>query len=337
MKICIYGAGAIGGLLGGRLAAGGNDVTLIARGANLAAIRADGLRVDDRGEVFQAHPRCTDSSNDAGPQDYVILTMKAHGVAAAARGIAPLLGPDTAVVTMQNGLPWWYFQDAEGALGGRVPQSVDPGGVITEAIGMERVIGAVANAATSVPEPGSVRCIGGGMFTLGEPGGGQAERCRRLVDTIGKSGLVGKFTEDIRGEIWAKLWGNVSFSALAVLTGAPLAPLVGEPAIRRMARRIMEETQAVAEALGVRFPITIDQRMETSAGMGAHKTSILQDLEAGRPMEVDAMIGSVIEAGRIAGVETPLTDMIYALVRQRAIEAGLYPDNPAFRAVLETG
>lgn len=341
MKICIYGAGAIGGLLGGRLAAGGSDVTLIARGANLAAIRANGLRVDDRGEVFQAHPRCTDDPSDAGPQDYVILTMKAHGVGAAVRDMAPLLGPNTAVVTMQNGLPWWYFDGMGGQtdspMNGRVPQSVDPGGAITAAIGAERVIGAVANAATSVPEPGSVRCIGGGMFTLGEPSGEDTERCRLLVDTIGESGLVGKSTRDIRGEIWAKLWGNVSFSALAVLTGAPLAPLVTDPAIRTTARRIMEEAQAVAEALGIRFPITIDQRMENSANMGAHKTSILQDLEAVRPMEVDAMIGSVIEAGRIAGVETPLTDMVYALVRQRAIEAGLYPDNPAFRAVLETG
>lgn len=337
MRICIYGAGAIGGLLGGRLSAAGQDVTLIARGANAAAIRSGGLRVDDRGERVEAHPRCTEDPRDAGPQDYVILTMKAHGVAAAVSAIAPMLGPDTAVVTMQNGLPWWYFQGLEGRDKGRVLQSVDPGGVVSAAIGVNGVIGGVVHAGTSVPEPGSVRCLGGGTFTLGEPDGIDSLRCRRLVDAIDGSGLEGRMTADIRGEIWAKLWGNVSFSALAVLTCAPLATLVAEPATRDLARRIMEETRDVAKAMGVTFPITIDQRLAASSRMGAHKTSILQDLEAGRPMEVDAMIGSVVEAGRIAGVKTPLTDMVYALVRQRALEAGLYPANPAFHAVLDDG
>lgn len=337
MKICIYGAGAIGGLLGGRLSAGGHDVTLIARGRHLDVMRAEGLHVHDRGDEIHVRPSCTDDPADAGIQDFVVLTMKAHGVAQAAANIAPMLGPDTAVVTMQNGLPWWYFRNVGGPLDGRPLHSVDPGGAVVGAISPERVIGGVANAATSVPEPGKVRCNAGGSFVVGEIDGAPTERSQALADAITESGLTARTSERIRDEIWAKLWGNVSFSAIAVLTGSPMAPMVADPEIRSIARRIMEEAQDVAEALGVSMPITIDQRIDGSAKMGGHKTSILQDLEAGRPMEVDAMIGSVIEAGRIAGIATPLTDMMYALVKRRARQADCYPENAALDAFLERG
>ena len=335
MRICIYGAGAIGGLLGGRLSAAGHEVTLIARGRHLDALRANGIRLEDRGEELHAWPVCIDDPAEGGVQDYVILAMKAHGVADAVARLAPLLDSDTAVVTMQNGLPWWYFRFVDGPFGDRPLQSVDPGAGILDAVEPSRIIGGVANAATSVPEPGLVRCIGGGSFILGEIGGTATGRCQALADAITESGLTARTTELIRGEIWAKLWGNVSFSAIAVLTGSPMAPMVDDPDVRSLAARIMEEAQAVANALGVSFPITIDQRIDQSATMGRHKTSILQDLEARRPMEVDAMIGSVIEAGRIAGVATPLTDMMYALVRRSARQADCYPENPALDAFLE--
>ena len=337
MKICIYGAGAIGGLLGGRLCAAGHDVTLIARGRHLDVLRAEGLRLSDRGDEIHVHPHCTDDPETAGPQDYVVLTMKAHGVPDAARRIEPLFGPDTAVVSTQNGLPWWYFNDTGGPADGRRLLSVDPMTDIGDAIASRRIIGGVANAAASVPEPGVIRCIAGGLFIVGEIDGGPSDRVTTFADAVTNSGLSGRATERIRDEIWTKLWGNVSFSAIAVLTGSPMAPMVEDPALRSLAAEVMVEAQDVAEALGVSFPITIDQRIEGSAKMGAHKTSILQDLEAERPMEVDAMIGSVVEAGRIAGVATPLTGMLYALVKRRARQSGCYPENPALDAFLGIG
>ena len=328
MRICIYGAGATGGLLGGRLAAAGHDVSLITRGAHLTALREKGLELHSAGETFHVRPLCTDDPAECGPQDYVIVMTKAHGVAEAVGRLAPLLGPDTAVVFTQNGLPWWYFQGLGGPHAGRRLRSVDRDGRIAETMAPERVIGGVVAAACAVPEPGVVRHGATARLMLGEPDGATSARCELLAAAVGEAGIDAAVTPRIRDEIWVKLWGNVSFSQLAVLTRAGLTDLANDPAIESLARTIMTEAQAVGAALGAGFPRTIEQRIEATKQMGNHRTSILQDLEAGRPMEIDAQVGAVIEAGRIARVATPVIEMIYALVRRRAIEAGCYPGDP---------
>jgi 2-dehydropantoate 2-reductase len=330
MRICIYGAGAIGALMGGKLAAAGHDVTLVARGAHGEAMQRDGLRLEVKGETMHVRPRITDDAAGAASADYVILTMKAHGVSDALARLAPLLGPATTVVSAQNGLPWWYFHKIGGPLEGRALNSVDPGGAALRAIPVERVLGCVVIGASAIVAPGLVRTATGGSFTLGEPDGVVSDRARGLAAAFEGAGFGARVSARIRDDIWAKLWGNVSFSALAVLTGSGLASLADDLATAALARAIMAEARAVAETLGARLPMSIDQRIEQTKRMGDHKTSILQDLEAGRPMEVDAMIGCVVEAGRIAGVATPLIDGIYGLVRRRARVAGCYPENPTF-------
>lgn len=330
MRICIYGAGAIGALMGGKLAAAGNDVTLIARGAHGDAMARNGLRLEVKGEAAVVRPKVTSDPAGAAGADYVILTMKAHGVPTALAGLGPVLGPDTTVVSAQNGLPWWYFHRYGGALAGHALMSLDPGGAMLRSFPTERVIGCVVVGASAVVAPGVVRSATGGSYTLGEPDGSTSERAARLAAALEGAGFGARVSPRIRDDIWAKLWGNVSFSSLAVLTGSGLASLANDPATAELARAIMAEAQAVAEALGARLPMSIAQRIEQTKRMGDHKTSILQDLEAGRPMEVDAMVGCVVEAGRIAGVATPLIDGIYGLVRRRARVAGCYPENPSF-------
>ena len=325
MRFCIYGAGATGGVLGARLGAAGHEVSLIARGAHLAALRANGLRIIAGDDELLSQPLCTDDPAEAGAQDCVFVTAKAHGVPDVAARIAPLLGPDTPIVFTQNGIPWWYFHGVGGGHDGCRLRSIDPDGRIAEMIDPARVIGGVIAMACRVVEPGVVRHGAGDTLILGEPDGAMSERCRRLSATLEAAGFTAPVAPAIRDEIWAKLWGNVSFSQLAVLTGAGLTTLAGDPQTEALARTIMAETQSVAEALGASLPMTIDQRIAQTMRMGNHKTSILQDLEAGRPMEVDALVGSVIELGRLAGVATPVTELIYTLVRRRAIEAGCYP------------
>ncbi len=334
MRICIYGAGAIGGLLGARLALAGHDISLVARGAHLDAMRARGLTLISGGDEHHVTPACAEDPAALGPQDYVILAMKAHSLPAAAAAMAPLLGPDTAILSLQNGLPWWYFSKLGGEWDGHRLLSIDPDGLAGAAIDPDRVIGGVVAAACSVPEPGVVRHGAAGNVRLGEIDGADTERCRHLGAALAEAGLDGAVTDRIRDALWFKLWGNVSFSAIAVLTHASVGGLAADPGTQMVARRVMEESGAVAEAFGATFPATIDQRIEQSLDMGSHKTSILQDLEAGRPMEVDAMVGSVIETARIAGIDVPLTEIMYAMVRRRAIEAGCYPANPAFEDLL---
>jgi 2-dehydropantoate 2-reductase len=334
MKICIYGAGAVGGLIGARLALAGHDVSMIARGPHLAAMRENGLVLHSRGGEHRVTPVCTDDPAELGPQDYVILAMKAHTLPAAAGGVIPLLGRETAVLTIQNGLPWWYFQGLGGDHLDHRLLSVDPRGRAWDAIPADRIIGGVINAACSVPEPGVVHHGAAGVVRLGELDGSDTARCRRLGAALAEAGLEGAVTDRIRDALWFKLWGNVSFSAIAVLTRGTVGGLAADAGTQAVARVIMAETEAVARALGSGFPATIDQRIAQSLTMGAHKTSILQDIEAGRPMEIDAMFGSVIEAARIAGIATPVTDMIYALTRRAAIEAGCYPENPEFEGFL---
>jgi 2-dehydropantoate 2-reductase len=330
MRVCVYGAGAIGGMIGGRLAAAGHDTVLIARGAHGAAMRRDGLRLEVKGEAVRVRPRVDDDPSAARDADAVFLAMKAHGVPQAIERLAPVLSPAATVVGAQNGLPWWYFQKHGGPFDGRTLLSMDPGGRARAALPIERVLGCVVIGASTVVAPGAIRSATGGSFVLGEPDGQVSGRARELAKVLEGAGFAARVSERIRDDIWAKLWGNVSFSALAVLTGSGLTALAADPGTASFARAIMAEARSVAETLGVRFAMTIDQRIEGTKRMGDHKTSILQDLEAGRPMEVDAMIGSVIEAGRIAGVPTPVIDGVYALVRRRARVAGCYPENLAF-------
>lgn len=335
MKICIYGAGAVGGLIGARLAHVGHEISMVARGPHLDAMRKNGLVLHSKGDEFHVTPNCSDDPADLGPQDYVILTMKAQTLPAAAGGIASLLGPDTAVLTIQNGLPWWYFQGIEGANNNRRLLSVDPKGLAWDAIPPDRIIGGVIAAACSIPEPGVVHHGAAGMVRLGEPDGADTERCRQLSAALGEAGLQGVITDRIRDALWFKLWGNVSFSALAVLTRGTVGGLAADPGTQAVARVIMEETQAVAQALGADFPSTIDERVEQSLAMGGHKTSILQDIEAGRSMEIDAMFGSVIETARITHIPVPVTEMMYGLTRYAAIQAGCYPENREFAEYLD--
>lgn len=324
MKVCIYGAGAIGGFLGAELALSGVDVTLIARGPHLQAMREKGLALIKDGETRVARPACTDDPAKAGQQDYVIVTLKAHSVPAAVPAMQPLLGPATAVVMAVNGIPWWYFHGVDGPLRDRRVDSVDPGGCQWDGIGPERAIGCVVYPAAEVVEPGVIRHHEGDRFTLGEPSGERSERVVRLSQAMIAAGLKSPVRPRIREEIWIKLWGNLAFNPISALTGAMLDTICTTPDTRALAKAMMLEAQAIAEALGIHFPIDVEKRLDGAAAVGAHKTSMLQDLERGRPMEIDALVASVAELGRLVGVPTPEIDAVLALVRMRARLAGCY-------------
>ena len=325
MKICVYGAGAIGGYFGARLARCGHDVTLIARGPHLEAMRKNGLRLISAGDDFTVHPLCTDEPAEAGPQDYVIVTLKAHSVPAVAERMKPLLGPDTAVVPAVNGVPWWYFHKLEGPWQGTRVETVDPGGAQWTHIGPERVIGCVVYPAAEVVEPGVVRHIALDRVPLGEPDGTRSERVQALSKALIEAGAKAPVRPRIRDDVWIKLWGNCAFNPVSVLTGGTLGEIARDPATRAVARAMMVEAQAIGEKLGARFPIDVERRIEGAAEVGDHKSSTLQDFERGRPMEIDALVAAVAELGRLVGIATPTIDMIYALVRQRARTAGCYP------------
>lgn len=326
MKFCVFGAGAVGGFVGGMVARGGSDVSLVARGVHLSALQANGLKIVTPDEEFAVDVPATDRPADLGVQDVVFLSAKAHALTVAAEAMRPLIGPDTVVVSAQNGIPFWYFHAHGGELDGHTLQTVDPGGRIATAIGNERVIGCVITSSNTVEAPGVVRNIGNRVFALGEPDGSQSGRLAEISALLEAAGLSAPSGGDIRSEVWVKMWGNVSFSPMAVLTMSKLGPLVEGEDLRALGVAIMEEVQTVGEALGVEFTSTIESRLEGTRRVAGHKTSILQDLEAGRPMEVDGITGAVVELGRLVGVETPMIDLIYALMRQRAREAGLYPE-----------
>ncbi|MBI4183729.1 MAG: 2-dehydropantoate 2-reductase [Proteobacteria bacterium] len=326
MKLCIYGAGAIGGLLGAELAlAGAAQVTLVARGPHLEAMRGRGLTLIRDGRTRVAPVRATDDPAGLGPQDYVIVALKAHSGPAVVERMRPLLGPGSAVVTAVNGLPWWYFYGLEGPWRDRRLESVDPGGRQWAGIGPERAIGCVVYPAAEVTEPGVVRHIEGDRFTLGEPDGSRSERVVRLSEALVAAGFKAPVRPRIRDEIWLKLWGNLSFNPISALTGATLDAICADPGTRAVARAMMVEARAIAERLGVRFAIDVEKRIDGAAAVGAHKTSMLQDLERGRPMEIDALVGVVQELGRMTGLPTPTIDVVLALVRGRAAAAGCYP------------
>ncbi len=323
MKICVYGAGAIGGYLGAELALSGADVTLIARGPHLAAMKQHGVRLQSDGEERVAHPVCTDDPAEAGPQDYVIVTLKAHSVPAIVDVMQPLLGPDTAVVWAVNGVPWWYFYRLEGPWEDHRLESVDPDGVQWDKIGPERAIGCVVYPAAEVVEPGVIRHIEGNRFTLGEPTGEKTERVERLSKILIGAGLRAPVRR-IRDEIWLKLRGNLCFNPISALTSETLDVLATEPGTRAVARAMMIEAQAIGEKLGVRFAVDVEKRIDGAAAVGAHRTSMLQDLDKGRPMEIDALVTAVQEMGRLVDEPTPTIDTVLALVRQRARVAGAY-------------
>jgi 2-dehydropantoate 2-reductase len=323
MRLCVFGAGAIGGYLAVRLANAGVDVSVVARGPNLEAIKANGLRlrIDGREEV--AKVRATSDAAELGPQDYVVTTLKAHSLPPVVDRMKPLFGPDTAFVTAMNGVPYWYFHGLAGQ-DWRVVEAVDPGGKVSAAIPPSQAIGCVVYPATEMPEPGVVEHVDGDRFTLGEPDGSKSERVERLSKALIAAGFKAPVRPKIRDEIWIKLWGNLAFNPLSALTHQTLDVLATEPSLKAVARAMMVEGRAVAEALGVRFPIDVDKRIAGAAEVGAHKTSMLQDLEKGRPMEIDALVRGVAELGDAVGVETPAIDMVLALVTARAKAAGLY-------------
>jgi len=317
MKIAVVGAGAIGGYLGAKLAIAGEDVTFIARNRNLEAIRANGFRLilEDGREEHAPTAQAVQSMAEAGPQDAVLLTLKAHQVRDVLPDLRALFGPQTVVVTMINGIPWWYFHKLGGDYEGRQLESVDPGGLIDSHIERERLIGSVVYPASELVEPGVVRVIEGNRFTLGELDGERTPRIEALSQALMRAGFKAPVSRDIRSELWIKLWGNLSFNPISALTHATLEQICQFGPTRALAAAMMREAQTVAEALGVRFKISLEQRIAGAEAVGAHKTSMLQDVEQGRALELEALVGSVVELGRITGTPTPTIDAIYATTR----------------------
>ena len=317
MKIAIIGAGAIGGLVGARLALAGARVTMMARGANLAVIRRRGLTLIERDGSTRQAPD-VDASDDyagTGPQELVILAVKAQQVAAVAPDVRHLCGPDTAVVTMQNGVPFWYFQGIGGVHDNRVVASVDPDGSVAATIPVARIIGSVVYPAAVLEAPGVIRHIEGERFPLGEAAGHNGDRVRAVAACFQQAGLKAPVLDDIRAEIWLKLWGNVTFNPISALAHATLVDICDFPLTRQLATSMMLEAQAVAGKLGVSFRVGLEQRIDGAARIGKHKTSMLQDVEAGRGSEIDALVGTVLELARLTATPTPHIDTAYALVK----------------------
>jgi 2-dehydropantoate 2-reductase len=326
VKIAIIGAGAIGGYVGVKLALAGEDVTFIVRGSNLEAIRKNGMKLimHDGTEHLATGVKATNDYAEAGPQDLVILAMKAHQVEAVAKDLPRLLGPDTTVVTMQNGIPYWYFHKHGGAFEGSRVESVDPGGMLSEMIPPRRVIGCVVYPASELVAPGVVRHIEGDRFPLGELDGSVSERVTQISECFGKAGFKAPVLDNIRSEIWLKLWGNLTFNPISALAHSTLADICQYPLSRELAANMMREAQEVAHKLGIEFRVTLDKRIAGAEKVGKHKTSMLQDIEAGRAPEIDALVGSVVELGRLTQTPTPHIDTVYALVKllAKAMEEG---------------
>ncbi|MEM7465067.1 MAG: 2-dehydropantoate 2-reductase [Pseudomonadota bacterium] len=325
MKICIFGAGAIGGFIGARLARAGTDVSLIARGPHLQAMQENGLTLIEEAEsktVFRV--MASDDPGELGVQDVVIITLKAHSVPPIVDKLQPLMGSDTTVLWGVNGLPWWYFHKVGNEFEGTRLNSVDPGNVQWDGIDPERILGCVVYPAAEVIEPGVVKHIEGNRFSLGEPDGSKSDRAIALSRVFSAAGLKAPVRPRLRDEIWIKLWGNLSFNPISALTHETLDIVCTDPGTRATARAMMLEAQEIAEKLGISFPIDVDRRIDGGASVGAHRTSMLQDLEAGRPMEIDALVTSVQELGKLTNTPTPTIDIILSLISQRARVAGLY-------------
>jgi len=333
LKIAIIGVGAIGGYLGARLAHAGEDVTFIARGANLEALNTRGIRLvmGDGSEVAVPRVNATADYAAAGHQDLVILAMKAHQVAAVVRDVPKLLGPETAVIPMQNGIPYWYFHAHGGPLSGTRIRSVDPDGQIADHIPGERVVGCVVYPATELISPGVIKHVEGNRFPIGEPDGTSSERAQRISECFTRCGLQAPILGDIRAEIWLKLWGNMTFNPISALARATLAGICQYPLSRELAHAMMTEAQSVANKLGITFRVPIEKRIAGAERVGHHKTSMLQDVEAARPLETDALLGSVIEMARLTDTPAPHLDAVYALTKllERSLEDARPQSGPA--------
>ena len=315
MKICVVGAGAIGGFMAVRLAHAGHEVSVIARGPHLAAIRARGLRlVEAEQELIASDLTATDRIRDLGPHDLVLLSLKAHQVAAVVDDLPALLGRDTALVTLQNGIPWWYFQKLDGEYAGRVVETVDPGGVLLNAIDPDGIVGCIAYPAAVVAEPGVIRHVEGIRFPVGELDGSLSDRVKAVSEVFARAGFKSRILDDIRSEIWLKLWGNLTFNPISALTHATLVDICRFPLTRTLAAAMMTEAQAVGERLGAGFRVPMERRIAGAESVGRHKTSMLQDVEVGKPLEIDGMLGVVVELAEMTGVEVPTLRALYACV-----------------------
>ncbi len=318
MKICIIGAGAVGGYLATRLAQSGFSVNVVARGAHLQAIRTQGLKLIRQGDPPQTwveHLTATDDLTTLGPQDWVIVTVKAHSLPQLAPQLGSLCGPDTPIVIAQNGIPWWYFHRHGGEFEGRSLASVDPGGVIAAHLPIERIIGCVVYIAVQLVEPGVLLHTGGGRYIFGEPDGSLSGRLKSLAQIFEQAQLHTTLTSQIRTEIWQKLWGNAAFNPISALTRAAQDEMAHYPPTRNLIRAVMQETETVAEALGIQLPMSLDERLENATRVGSHRTSMLQDIELGRPTEIETIVGAITELGRWVRVPTPHLDTLYACVK----------------------
>jgi 2-dehydropantoate 2-reductase len=315
MKFLIAGAGAIGAYVGALMARAGLDITLFARGPHLRAMQDRGVRVLSPDGAFEARPKVSGNLEEVGPVDVVLLTVKAHGLPQLVPHLRPVLGPETAVVSTQNGVPWWFFQGWGGAYENTHLERIDPGGTIAAALEARRVVGSLVYFATEIAEPGVVRHDEGNRISLGEPDGSRSERCRRIAEALIAAGLRCPITTRIRHEIWVKLLGNVAFNPVSALTGASLAAMVRDPEVSQLVRNIMREVETLGSHLGLELPVSIEQRMAGAEKVGEHKTSMLQDLEAGRPMELEAIVGAVTELGERFHIPMPHTRAVYACAR----------------------
>ncbi|MGC2323709.1 MAG: 2-dehydropantoate 2-reductase [Terriglobales bacterium] len=319
MKFLIAGAGAIGAYMGARMARAGFDVTLFARGPHLRAMQQHGVRVKSAEGDFEARPKLAATLEEVGPVDVVFLAVKAHGLTQLVPHLHSVLGPETTVVSTQNGVPWWFFQGLTGAGEGIRLERVDPGGVVAAAIEPRRVVGSIVYFSTEILEPGVILHTEGNRISLGEPDGTRSERCRQIAAALVASGLRCPVTTHLRNEIWVKILGNVAFNPISALTRATLAQMARDPEVAALVRNIMTETEAVAAKLGFELPVSIDQRIAGAEKVGEHKTSMLQDLEAGRPLELEAVVGAVVELGERLGVPMPHTRAVYACTKLLAI------------------
>ena len=315
MKVCIVGAGAIGGYLAVRIANAGHNVSVIARGPHLAAIKARGMKLIEENDEFVAENlTATEFVGELGPMDVVLLALKAHQIVPIVNDMSVLLGPNTVIVTLQNGIPWWYFQNFAGDYANQVVETVDPGGLLFNSIDPNRLIGCIAYPATTISKPGVIQHIEGNRFPVGELSGMKTERVQMVSDLFAESGFKSRILDDIRSEIWLKLWGNLTFNPISALTHSTLVDICQFPLTRQLAVAMMTEAQTVGERLGAHFRIPMEKRIAGAESVGKHKTSMLQDVEAGKPIEIESMLGAVIELAEVTGVQTPTLRAIYACV-----------------------
>lgn len=315
MKICVVGAGAIGGFMGAQLAQRDHEISLIARGPHLAAIRQDGLRLlQDNEEIVARNVVATDDIGELPVQDVVLLALKSHQIVSVLDRLPGIIGPETVMVTLQNGIPWWYFQKLPGTYEDRIVETVDPGGVLLKSINPDCLLGCIAYPAALIAEPGVIRHVEGIRFPLGELDGNLSERANRVSGALVDAGFKSPVLEDIRSEIWLKLWGNLSFNPISAMTHSTLEAICRFPLTRELAATMMTEAMEVAEKLGASFRVSLERRIEGAEKVGKHKTSMLQDVEAGKPLEIDGMLGVVIELAQMTGTPIPTLKAVYACV-----------------------